>query len=244
MNIQNESLDDFLAKQTIDGKRQAWESNQKKIAYVLQKSKKYFRKINSCCDIGIGSGYTLKFFHGRGVKATGVDISSYLIDHFKNEYSKENIEINLKKADITQSKIGDKLFDLVSCFDVLEHLPGAGLNSAVKNVAGSLKPNGILIGTVPLRENLELSRVICPDCGSKFHPIGHHHSFQSFDEIKNMLKSDFEIIKFGEVPVIFTRILLFYGIGNYVFKFARRLILNQTLSTAFFVARLKTSDNS
>jgi SAM-dependent methyltransferase len=244
VHTQNESLDDFLAKQTIEGKRQSWLANQKKIGYVLNKTKKYLKKINSSCDIGIGNGYSLKFYHRRGVKVTGVDISSYLIDHYKKEYSKENLNINLLKADITKSKIGDKTFNLVTCFDVLEHLPGEGLISALKNIAHSLKPKGLLIGTVPLRENLDQARVICPECGSKFHPIGHHHSFQTFDDISKMLMSDFEVLKFGEVPVVFTRILLFYCIGNFVFKLARRLILNQTVSTAYFVARLKTSDKS
>ena len=210
----------------------------------MQKTKKYLRKINSSCDIGIGNGYTLKFFHSRDVKATGVDISPYLIKFYKQKFSEENLDISLIEADITNSKIGDKTFDLVTCFDVLEHLPGEGLNSALKNIAESLKPNGLLIGTVPLRENLDHTRVICPECGTKFHPIGHHHSFQSFDDIKNILDSDFEILKFGEVPVIFTRILLFYGLGNFVFKLTRRIILHQTISTAYFVARLKTSDNS
>jgi len=239
MNSQNESLDDFLAKQTLEGKRLSWIANQKKIAYVLRKTKKYLKNIHSSCDIGIGNGYTLKFFQSRGCKATGVDISSYLINYYKEEFSRKKMDINLLEADITQSKIGQNSFNLVTCFDVLEHLPGDGLNSALKNIIGSLKPNGILIGTVPLRENLDQIRVICPECGTKFHPIGHHHSFQSFDDIKNMLISDFEILKLGEVPVIFTRILLFYSIGNYIFKLARKIILNQTLSTAYFVARKK-----
>jgi SAM-dependent methyltransferase len=239
MNSQNESLDDFLAKQNLEEEKPFWTINQKKIAHVLRKTKKYLTKINSSCDIGIGNGYTLKFFHGRGVKVTGVDISSYLINFYKQKFSDENLDINLIEADITKSKIGERSFHLVTCFDVLEHLPGDGLKSAVRNIAESLIPNGILIGTVPLRENLGLSHVICPDCGSIFHPIGHHHSFQSFEDITKMLASDFEILKFGEAPVIFTRILLFHGLGNVVFKLARRIILNQTLSTAYFVARLK-----
>ncbi len=241
MDLQNETLDDFLAKQTIGGKRLSWVRNQKKIAYVLRKTKKYFKGINSSCDIGIGNGYTLKFFHGRGVKATGVDISPYLINHLKREFTKENLDIDLLEADITQTKIGEKTFDLVTGFDVLEHLPSEGLNSAIKNIAKSLKPNGLIIGTVPLRENLDQKRIICPECGHKFHTVGHYQSFQNFNEIKNMLESEFEILKSGEVPVIFTRILLFYNLGNFIFKLARRIILNQTISTAYFVARLKNN---
>ena len=52
MRTQNESLDDFLAKQTLEGKRISWIANQKKIVYVLQKTKKYLLGISTCCDIG------------------------------------------------------------------------------------------------------------------------------------------------------------------------------------------------
>jgi hypothetical protein len=38
MNKHAESLDDFLAKQTFEGKRQSWTANQNKITYVLKKS--------------------------------------------------------------------------------------------------------------------------------------------------------------------------------------------------------------
>jgi len=241
VHTQNESLDDFLAKQNLEENKSFWQINQKKITHVLRKTKKYFKKISTSCDIGIGNGYTVKYFYSRGVKTTGVDISPYLINRLKNDFSEKNLDIQLIEADITQSLPSDSVFDLISCFDVLEHLPGEGLNSALKNIAKSLNPNGLLIGTVPLRENLDLARVICPECRTKFHPIGHHHSFQSFAEINNLLYSDFEILKFGEVPVVFTRILLFHALGNWVFKLTRRIILNQTISTAYFVARVKNS---
>jgi SAM-dependent methyltransferase len=239
MNKHAESLDDFLAKQTFEGKRQSWTANQNKITYVLKKTKKYLKTISSSCDIGLGNGFTLNFFYNRGVKTAGVDISTYLIEYLKDDYSKKNWDIELIEADITTSNIGDNAYDLITCFDVLEHLPGEGLKTGVSNIANSLKEKGLIIGTVPLRENLALSEVICPECRTKFHTIGHHHSFQSYDDINAILMPHFEVVKFGEVPVVFTRLLIFHSFGNAVFKFARRLILNQRISTAYFVARKK-----
>jgi len=238
MNIQDSLIDDFRAKKHF-GELKYWKESDKKITSVFRKTKSYIQNIKTFCDIGIGNGFTLKYFYNKGVKSTGVDISSYLINHFKNEFINEEIDIELIESNIIKSKFGEEIFDLVTCFDVLEHLPDKGLNEAIKNIASSLKSNGLLIGTVPLGENLEDAKVICPDCGLKFHPNGHFQSFQNFNDIKIMLNSHFEVIKFGEVPVIFTRIFLFYGIGNYIFKLARRIVLKKNLSTAFFVARLK-----
>jgi hypothetical protein len=44
-----------------------------------------------------------------------------------------------------------------------------------------LKKNGVLVGTVPYRENLADGVAICPDCGRKFHRWGH---MQSLDKYK------------------------------------------------------------
>lgn len=237
--MQKHSIDDFRAMKHFEGDNLYWKASDKKIDFVFRKTKKFIRNLTACCDIGIGNGYTLKFFYSKGVRTTGVDISPYLIDYFQKVVTNENMSIELIETDITEATFGERKYDLVTCFDVFEHLPDKGLRAAIKNIATSLTPEGLLIGTVPLFENLEDTKVICPDCGHKFHPNGHHQSFQNFNEIKEMLNSEFEVIKFGEVPVVFTRIFLFYGIGNYIFKLARRIILKKSLSTAFFLAKLK-----
>jgi len=241
MEIKKHSIDDFRAMKHFEGNNLYWKESDKKIDFVFRKTKKFIQNITACCDIGIGNGYTVKFFYKKGVRTTGVDISPYLIEYFQKVVTSEKMAIELIETDITKSTFGEEKYDLVTCFDVFEHLTDEGLNSAIKNIATSLKSGGLLLGTVPLFEKLNDAKVICPDCGHKFHPNGHHQSFQNFDEIKNMLNSEFEVIKFGEVPVVFTKIFLFYGIGNYIFKLARRIILNKILSTAYFLAKVKIS---
>jgi len=241
MNTQNKSIDDFRAKKNFEGDNVYWKASDKKISYVFRKIKKLLSNVNTACDIGIGNGFTLKFFYNKGVTSTGIDISSYLINHFKDVFTTEKMNIKLIETDITKSAFGEKIYDIVTAFDVLEHLPDEGLNEAIKNIATSLKTDGIFVGNVPVGENLEEVKVICPQCGHHFHPNGHHQSFQSVDDIKKMLNSYFEVIKFGEVPIVFTRIFLFYAIGNYFFRLARRFILNKRLSSVYFVAKLKDS---
>lgn len=70
--------------------------------------------------------------------------------------------------------------DVVTCTEIFEHLTPESLNAGLDEIRRVLKPGGLLIGTVPYRENLALSEVFCPDCRKTFHRWGHE---QSFDEV-------------------------------------------------------------
>ena len=68
-------------------------------------------------------------------------------------------------------------FDVVFCSEIIEHLSREQIQQGLNEVARILKPNGVLLGTVPFNENLFEGRVVCPDCGSVFHRIGHQQTF-------------------------------------------------------------------
>lgn len=241
-NIMNDSQievhDDVIGRQNIEGDRATFKGNQGKIAYVLRKTKKFYRQVDSICDIGIGDAFALNYFFERGVKTTGIDISEYLVNHFKKKYLNEKKDIELLHADIAHSKIGENKYDCVTCFDVLEHIPGEVKDKAIQNIAESLKPEGVLIGTLPFRERLEDVMVVCPQCRHKFHPIGHYHSFENVDSIKEFLLPKFDIIKYGETPLIFLKSGFFTVPANFIFKHGRRIISNKQKSTIYFVAKV------
>ena len=66
-------------------------------------------------------------------------------------------------------------------FATLEHLDDATLAAGLTEVGRVLKADGHLIGTVPYREDLSASMVVCPDCGKVFHRWGHERSFDKDD---------------------------------------------------------------
>ncbi len=240
MNLKDESLDDFLAKQNIEGNRLIWLKNRKKIDYVLGKLKGSIKNANTACDIGIGDGHTMRYMHTRSIQVTGFDISSYLVDYHREKFSSERIPVQVEQGDISKSSIGENKFDLVTCFDILEHIPGDGLKSALNNIARSLKEEGILIGTLPFRENLEDNMVICPHCTQKFHRIGHYHSFADIGEIRDLLSLKFELLKVGEVPIIWLKLNMLTYIGNLFVKFVRQVILKKQKTTIYFLAKVVT----
>ena len=68
-------------------------------------------------------------------------------------------------------------FDIVCAFEVLEHFLEGTFREDMALLATFLAPDGKIIGTVPLEEDLELASCLCPECGSFFHRMQHQRSF-------------------------------------------------------------------
>ena len=61
--------------------------------------------------------------------------------------------------------------------EVLEHLDEAELRRTLAEANRVLRSGGRFLGTVPAEETLDEQRVVCPDCGRRFHRWGHEQSF-------------------------------------------------------------------
>lgn len=70
-------------------------------------------------------------------------------------------------------------FDVVVMSEVLEHLDDDTLQGSLLDVHRVLRVGGRFMGTVPARENLANSHVVCPGCGHHFHRWGHQRSFDA-----------------------------------------------------------------
>lgn len=238
MDETNETLDDYLARLNIEGGRKVWLGNQPKIKYVFNKSKKYLKQEMSACEIGIGDGYLLRIFDSFGFKSTGIDISSYSVETLKMIFESEGLEINLLQRDISEPIDYENAFDVVFCLDVLEHIEN--LETTFENIKKILNGGGLLIATLPWKENLDDNMVMCPKCHHEFHRVGHFHSFNSYDDIVNMLGENFQILTFGFIPHT--------GLPNRSIDLLKKTILRKRYykeglpnfkSTCFFIARLE-----
>jgi SAM-dependent methyltransferase len=85
----------------------------------------------------------------------------------------------------------DASFDAVVVSEVLEHFDDATLRGSLAEANRVLRVGGELIGTVPADEVLEQQRVVCPDCGRRFHRWGHEQSF-SRDRLRSLLDESFD----------------------------------------------------
>lgn len=242
MSVTDESLTDYLARLNLERKRTVWIENRAKINYVYEKTKKYIKNAKTACEVGVGEGYLLRLLHKCGLRVVGIDISKYLIKRLRDEFRKEGLDIELVEGDFSGINLEQHKFDVIFCLDVLEHIPELG--KAIENIKTSLSNGGLLIGTLPLHENLDDNMVICPKCHYEFHRIGHYHSFDSIEDIEEILGEEFKMIYNGEVYTVYKEIRhnLLCTCSRIVQKVKNFISRNKNASTVYFVAELYKSD--
>jgi SAM-dependent methyltransferase len=125
-------------------------------------------------DIGIGDGTFERIASARGLRVHVIDPDAKAIERARTE---------LGLGDRAKIGVGTALpwpdgsFDAVVASEVLEHLDDATLRGTLVEANRVLRPHGRLIGTVPAEERLDEQRVVCPDCGRRFHRWGHEQTF-------------------------------------------------------------------
>ena len=98
-------------------------------------------------DAGCGEGYGTDLLAQNAKKVIGVDYAKKVIKKAASKYRKPNL--TYKVMDLTNLEYKDSSFDIICCFQVIEHLkhPERFLLAAQK----ILKPSGILLLSTPNR---------------------------------------------------------------------------------------------
>ena len=132
--------------------------------------KKFFKKgvsLNTL-DIGVGRGEMLSCMKKWGHNYHGIDISPSTVEFCKK------LDLSCELVDDTEFWLNDhqKQFDIITCLDVLEHIPKDQLISFLKGIFNSLKIGGIVIFQVP---NLQS-------------PFGYLHHFNDITHINGFVE--------------------------------------------------------
>lgn len=207
-HFQNEGIDSFA-------------QSQGRLEFLVKRLRPGARVLN----IGVGNG-TLEVLAARkGVEIWSLDPSDRAIERLR-----QVLQLGEKaQVGYCQSMpFPSAHFDNVVMSEVLEHLDDEVLQATLVEVSRVLRSGGRFIGTVPARENLEHSTVICPHCGIKFHRWGH---MQTFDVVRlsSLLKSAFFVELVAEkffidwdsvgwwqrVQGLIKKFLSWHGIGTY-----------------------------
>jgi len=122
-------------------------------------------------NIGIGNGWLERQCAGFGWNVFTLDPDSVAAR------TVSTAGIHATVGTIEQLPFGNECFDAVFCSEVIEHLTDGQSDQAMREIARVLKAGGLLIGTVPYREDLRENQVICPHCGELFHRWGHQQTF-------------------------------------------------------------------
>ncbi|MBM3572557.1 MAG: class I SAM-dependent methyltransferase [Alphaproteobacteria bacterium] len=103
----------------------------------------------SFLEVGCGAGPNLIWLAERGIRASGVDISTTALDlarrHFKERHLESQLE-NLSHGSATALPHADASFDGVIESCVFQHLARADRIQAFAEVVRVLKPGGVFVG--------------------------------------------------------------------------------------------------
>lgn len=188
MKINQESLGNF-GERAIPAQNNLWEF---KRIYQLTTILKSNRNSN-VLDYGCGSGYGTSLLKQFYNKVTGVDVSPDAISFCKNTYKSEGLDFIL----ISNGNLpfGSEQFDLITSFQVFEHVPDEYAENYLKNIFDSLKPGGLAIITTPNANNYADGH-----SGNPYHI--HEYTLGELEiVVANAVgKSNFEIYAFWDVP--------------------------------------------
>ncbi|MFI5251989.1 MAG: class I SAM-dependent methyltransferase [Bacteroidota bacterium] len=92
-------------------------------------------------DIGCGPGSLLRIGDEHGWQCTGLEISKWAVETGKNN------GLDIIEGTLQDAQFQDNQFDIVSMFDVLEHLPIP--HDYIREIWRILKPGGKLIAETP-----------------------------------------------------------------------------------------------
>ena len=142
LNLENYYVSDAYISHTDSKKTMFDRAYQLVKNYTLNQKLKLINSFNTdektILDVGAGTGDFLKICKENNWKVSGIEPSEKARNFAKNK----NIEL---QEDISAYK--EKLFDVISLWHVLEHIPN--LMEYTNELKKLLKPNGVLIIAVP-----------------------------------------------------------------------------------------------
>lgn len=107
-------------------------------------------KKGNLLDIGFGEGLIEKGLTKSNLKLFGIDISDRSVKTLNKTVSGQ-----FKRGNILKIPFKSSLFNYVLCLDVLEHISPFNTFKALKQINRVLKPNSVLVISIPLNEGLE-----------------------------------------------------------------------------------------
>ena len=101
-------------------------------------------------DVASGEGYGSFLLAGVARLVVGVDVSPAAVEHSRSEYSAENLEFLVGRAEALPT--GPAAFDVVVSFETIEHLGEPEQSRFLAEVKRVLVPGGTLVVSTPDRE--------------------------------------------------------------------------------------------
>lgn len=137
-------------------------------------------------DVGCGNGYLIERCLKEGLECIGIDTSPQSVEFVRQRLGDKEGFRGAYTGVATHVPLKDETADIVFLLEVLEHLRTEDVLSVMAEMKRITRPTGHIIITVPHAEDLEASKVACPECGCAFHRMQHIQSF-TVDRLREIL---------------------------------------------------------
>jgi SAM-dependent methyltransferase len=171
---------------------------------IRSRAKKYLNSDKIFCEIGFGSGVTLRLISSFFRTIHGLDISQKNVELTTQELLSEgitNAELNYSNILVYEEKYA-KSFDVISFIHGLEHFSSSDYPILFDNIKRYLKKDGIFTGALPYK--LPFNFRMCPHCNKTFELDGHlsSHDLESLNML--FINNGFRVIYLGNFNLRFT----------------------------------------
>jgi len=130
-------------------------------------------------DFGCGPGFL--FDHMVRLRPewrfVGVDFSEHSVITARQRCASYSGFESVERISSLPTPLDAQSFDAIFAVEVVEHLDDAQLKATLSEFHRLLRPGGTLCITTPNAENLENSKLMCPECGARFHIWQHIRSW-------------------------------------------------------------------
>ncbi len=114
-----------------------------------------FKILDAACGIGYGS-YIIK--NGKKIRVLGLDIDNGAVAYANEYYKIEGIDF--LQADILKADLSNSLFDIIICFETLEHVEND--KKLLNKFYNLLENDGMLMLSTPNQLNMPFSKLSFP----------------------------------------------------------------------------------
>ncbi|MGB0383313.1 MAG: class I SAM-dependent methyltransferase [Ardenticatenaceae bacterium] len=144
---------------------------------VISNVKRHIQLKGRIVDYGCGTGLFMEHLLKENISCEGMDFSLNSINIVTSKFKNNLLFRGVHHITSLPTSIDDESVDIVFFLETIEHVLPDDLAPTLKEIHRILRPGGYVIVTTPNSENLDLSQVICADCGAVFHRWQHVRSF-------------------------------------------------------------------
>jgi ubiquinone/menaquinone biosynthesis C-methylase UbiE len=175
---------DFTGERAVEGKTPQGIMHSHILRYEFAARYCKGKKVLDCA-CGSGYGCLLLLKKGGAASVEGWDISHEALDFARSRYKADGLTFSAR--DITSKEVGDHLFDLIVCFETIEHVQNP--QKVLDNFASMLSTGGLLIISTP-------NRTLCSPGIMPFEQPWNEFHIREFtkSEFSFLLKRNFKIV--------------------------------------------------